>query len=110
MVRSDDSNEINGPHPGYDYTPPKVKLCNDGSVRENCDVCPQGTFGTYPNCKKPQCAQGNCTNNFLFKHKGIYNYIDKVMIPPCSAHLQFVNKRVKRVVLSSNSVKIISFN
>ncbi|KAJ6649050.1 hypothetical protein Bhyg_04283, partial [Pseudolycoriella hygida] len=44
---------------GYDYTPPKVKLCNDGTVRENCDVCPEGTFGTYPNCKKPQCAQGN---------------------------------------------------
>lgn len=52
-------------HQGYDYTPPKVKLCNDGSVRENCDVCPEGTYGTYPNCKKPQCAQGNCmTKNY----------------------------------------------
>lgn len=59
MVRSDDSNIINSEHQGYDYTPPKVKLCNDGTVRENCDVCPPGTFGTYPDCKKPQCAQGN---------------------------------------------------
>lgn len=53
---------------GYDYTPPKVKLCNDGTVRENCDVCPEGTYGTYPNCKKPQCAQGNCTHSFTLYH------------------------------------------